>query len=215
MALQNPYTDTQIVTIAKNLTESTGFYTMDFREWNRTDNTQNTWVNFKIHFSQAFRENRDHSRQAQHVGYGNSNTQNSANAGMAEMTQDHSHALANLATETQSDRTTVANMSKTIADLTLQLRQANMKLTEAQSSIATLTSKLSKTGTRPNRSTTSPTVPGDMTTIEKDGYCWSHGFKVVKGHNSSTCKKQKNVHMTAATKDNTMGGRLWNKDWDK
>ena len=131
------------------------------------------------------------------------------------MTQDHSHALANLATATQSDCTTVANMSKTIADLTLQLGQANMKLVEARSSIATLTSKLSKTGNRPNRSTTSPTGPVDMTTIEKDGYCWSHGFKIAKGHNSSTCKKQKNGHMTAATRDNMMVRRLWNKYWDK
>ena len=90
-----------------------------------------------------------------------------------------------------------------------------MKLAEVQSSIATLTSKLAKTGTRPNRSTTSPTGTSDITTIEKDGYCCSHGFKVAKGHNSSTCEKQKNRHMTAATKDNTMGGRLWNKYWDK
>ena len=57
----------------------------------------------------------------------------------AEMTQDYIHALENLATATQSDRDTVANMSKTIADLTLQLGQANTKLAEAQSSIATLT----------------------------------------------------------------------------
>ena len=66
------------------------------------------------------------------------------------MAQDHSHALANLATATQSDCTTVANMSKTITDLTLQLGQANAKLVEAQSSIATLTSKLAQTGTRHN-----------------------------------------------------------------
>ena len=58
---------------------------------------------------------------------------------LAEMTQDHSHALANIATATQLDRATVENMSKTIADLTLQLGQANMKLAEAQSSIATIT----------------------------------------------------------------------------
>ena len=32
VALQNPYTDTQIVTIAENLIESTEFYTMDFCE---------------------------------------------------------------------------------------------------------------------------------------------------------------------------------------
>ena len=120
VALQNPYTDIQIVTIAENLIESTGFLTMDCREWNRTDKDQKTWVNFKVHFSRTFRENRDQSRQAQHAGYGQSNTQDSANAAIfAEMTQDHSHALANLATATQSDRYTVANMSKTIADLTL------------------------------------------------------------------------------------------------
>ena len=158
MALQNPYTDIQIVTISENLIESTGFYTMDCREWNRTDKAQKTWVNFKLHFSRAFRENRNQYRRTKHAGYGQSNTQNSANAAMlAEMTQDHSHALANLAMATQLDCTTVANMSKTIADLTLQLGQSNMKLTEAQSSIATLTSKLTKTGTKPNRSTTSPT----------------------------------------------------------
>ena len=112
----------------------------------------------------------DQSRQAQHAGYGHSNTKNSANAAiLAEMTQDHSHALENLATATQSDRTMVANMAQTIADLTLQFVQANTKLVEAQSSIATLTSKLAKTGTRTNRSTTSPTGLSDRT-LEKDGY---------------------------------------------
>ena len=71
-------------------------------------------------------------------------------------------------------------MSKTITDLTLQLGQVNKKLAEAQSSIATLTSKLAQTGTRPNRPTTIPTGPIDMTLMEKDGYFWSHGFKMKK-----------------------------------
>ena len=132
---------------------------------------------------------------------------------LAEIMQDHSHALANLATATQSDRNTVANMSKTIADLTLQLGQAKMKLAEAQSSIATLTSKLAKTGTRPNRSTTSPTKYNDR--LKKDGYWWSHGYKITKGHNSSNCKNKKSGHMTAATRNNTMGRKLYNKGWDK
>ena len=64
VALHNPYTDTQIVTITENLIESTSFYKMDCREWNRTNNAQKTWVNFKVHFLRAFRENRDQSRQA-------------------------------------------------------------------------------------------------------------------------------------------------------
>ena len=76
VALQNPYTDIQIVNISKNLIESTGFYTMDCREWNRTDKAQKTWVKFKLHFLRAFRENRDQSMQAQHARYGQPNTQN-------------------------------------------------------------------------------------------------------------------------------------------
>ena len=54
VSLKNSYTDVQILTIAKNLIESTGFYTMECREWNRMDKAQKTWVNFKPHFSRAF-----------------------------------------------------------------------------------------------------------------------------------------------------------------
>ena len=122
--------------------------------------------------------------------------------------RENSHA-------TQSDRTTVANMEQIITDLTLQLGQANAKLTEAQSSITTLTSKIPQTGTRPNRPTTIPTEPINMTLLEKDGYCWSHGFKIKKGHNSTTCILQKQGHMTEATRNNTMGVKMWNKGWDK
>ena len=89
---------------------------------------------------------------------------------LAELTQNHGHALANLATATQSDRTTVANMSKTISDLTLQLGQANAKLAEAHSSITTLTSILAQTGNKPNLPTKNPTGPVDMTLMGKYGY---------------------------------------------
>ena len=130
---------------------------------------------------------------------------------LAETTQDHSHTLANLSIIVQSDRTTVANMSKTISNLTLQLRQANAKLAEAQSSITTLTSKLAHTGNRPNRPTKNPTGPVDMTLMEKDGYCWSHGFNMKKGHNSSTCTFQRPGQMNEATRINTMGGKCGTK----
>ena len=112
VVLQNLYTDTQVVTIAENLIESTRLYTMDCREWNRKDTTQKTWINFKVKFSRAFREHRDQSKQAQSIVYGHRNTQNSANAAMfAEMKHVYSHAFANLAAATQSDCTTVANIS--------------------------------------------------------------------------------------------------------
>jgi hypothetical protein len=39
-----------------------------------------------------------------------------------------------------------------------------------------------------------------------DGYCWTHGFKVSKLHNSSTCKNTRPGHKQEATKDNMLGG---------
>ena len=190
---------------------------MDCREWNRKNTTQKTWINFKVHFSRAFREHRDQSKQAQSIGCGHTNTQNSENAAMfAEMTQDHSRALANLATETQLDCTTVANMSQVIADITLQLGKANAKLAESQSSVATLTLKLSQTWTRANRPPDRPPPgPINMEIMEKDGYCWTHGYKMKKGHNSTTCQRQRRGHNTEATRSNTMGGSMRNKGWEQ
>ena len=133
----------------------------------------------------------------------------------SEMTQDHSHAPANISTATQSDRTTVANMSNTITELTLQLGQASAKFAEAHSSIATLNSKLAQTWTRPNLPPTITPGPIDMTLMEKDGYCWSHGYKMKKVHNSTTCRFQKQGHMTEATRSNTMGGTTRNKGWEQ
>ena len=136
-----------------------------------------TWINFKVHFSRAFREHQDQSKQAQSIGYGHTNTQNSANAAMfAEMTQDHSHDLSNLSTATQSDCTTVVNMSQLITDLTLKLGQENAKLAEAQSSVATLTLKLSQNWTQANRPLDRhPPGTINMELMEKYGYCCSHG----------------------------------------
>ena len=136
---------------------------------------------------------------------------------LADMTHGHSHALANLATSTKSDRDTVANMSKTIADLTLQLGQANTKLVEAQSSTATLTSKLAKTGSKSNQSSTIPTTATSSSRYNarflKDGYWWSHGFKVT--HNSTNRENKKSSHMTSANRSDTMGRKMCNKGWDK
>jgi hypothetical protein len=44
------------------------------------------------------------------------------------------------------------------------------------------------------------------------GYCWSHGWCVRYGHNSTTCANQKEGHQCNATCQNTKGGSSANKD---
>ena len=47
---------------------------------------------------------------------------------------------------------------------------------------------------------------GDRSMWDPNGYCWTHGFKVKKGHSSKTCKSRGEGHKEDATRSNTMGG---------
>ena len=42
--------------------------------------------------------------------------------------------------------------------------------------------------------------------LDPNGYCWTHGYKVSKGHNSHTCSSRAKGHHVEATRSNTMGG---------
>lgn len=49
--------------------------------------------------------------------------------------------------------------------------------------------------------------------LDPQGYCHTHGFKVVKGHNSTTCTSKGPNHIDTATRENPMGGNMKNKEW--
>ena len=42
--------------------------------------------------------------------------------------------------------------------------------------------------------------------LDPMGYCWTHGYRVVCGHNSANCKRKLQGHKDNATRDNIMGG---------
>eukprot|EP00804_Cyclotella_cryptica_P013782 CCRYP_016887-RA/>CCRYP_016887-RA protein AED:0.46 eAED:0.46 QI:0/-1/0/1/-1/1/1/0/128 len=45
------------------------------------------------------------------------------------------------------------------------------------------------------------------------GYCWTHSFKVKRGHNSKTCKARGDRHQEGAIQQNIMGGSQANIKW--
>ena len=49
--------------------------------------------------------------------------------------------------------------------------------------------------------------------FDSNGYCWSHDYKVTKTHTCRTCTDKKLRHQDGATRTNTMGGSLLNKNW--
>jgi hypothetical protein len=48
--------------------------------------------------------------------------------------------------------------------------------------------------------------------INPNGYCWTHGYKVKWAHTSAMCTNKKEGHKDTATCANTMGGSQHNKE---
>ena len=63
-----------------------------------------------------------------------------------------------------------------------------------------------------NNSSSSSGGGGTTSKYDPNGYCWSHGYKVSKNHNSKTCKTGKPGHQEGVTCNNIMGGCEDNKN---
>ena len=114
-------------------------------------------------------------------------------------------ALVNIATATQSERTSVVLLKKTITELSTQVTTLTAKLETVQSEIDHLKisgHRSANTGAPDNHGHRSANVgaPSDQNPLrERDiysrsiqkfdpnGYCSSHGFKVKENHTSATC----------------------------
>ena len=120
-------------------TKKCGLHQDDFQEWSCKPRIDKTWNNFKAHFAIAFKETQRLSRNSKTEGYEANVKSTKSNAALfTEMHQDHTMALANLATATQSDRTLVALLTKTVAELSTQVTTLAVKLAAAQSENACL-----------------------------------------------------------------------------
>jgi hypothetical protein len=119
-----------------------------------------------------------------------------------ESMNETAKAIAQLATATASDRSTVATLTTRNAKLASQLEAANALIAQLKNEIATIKNKIKPVwqGQRPVRTT------------NNDSYCWSHCYQVAKSHTSATCNMKKSGHQDAAIKSNTMGGVQWGKE---
>ena len=195
---QAPYTTPQIVSIAYNLVFNTNLFPDACREWRRRPIADHTWVNFKTTFTIAHQELRESQVTSEQAGYHN------ANAAM-EFQQDTAIALANLATATASDRSTVSNLSETNSNLTNDLALANTKLAKAISDIASL--KLEIAGLQGSNANSSRSRSTPNTS-----YCWTHGYRVGRNHDSASCRNPSTGHKKEATRTNNMSGSQQGKE---
>ena len=117
-------------------------------------------------------------------------------------------ALDNLALEETADRNIVAD-----------LIAINKKLVETNTPLVAQVKSLVATNALPvnPQGTASPNKPPSATNtresfpLDPTWYCWSHGYKVRKGHNSRTCGRKQQGRQDDATLTNTFNGIMWNK----
>ena len=142
----------------------------------------------------------------------------------SEMQQDHTEALANLATNTRSDRESASLLSKNTAEITSQIATLTKNLDTANKTIIVLKSGGNRgrgsgagAGNHNNNDTTDKSYRNVWSRtgrkFDTNGYCSSHGFKVEEEHNSDNCTNECDGNNTTATRMNTKGGIQWNKDW--
>ena len=203
-----------------------GLYQDDFWEWSCKTQSDKTWSNFTAHFAWAFKETWRSSRTSKTKGYAAHVhvAQNNA-VFFTKMQQDHTLALANLATATQADRTSVDLLAKKISELPSQVAHLTTKLATAQAKNARIKKPGHQSTTAghghwasSNLTPSDPTSSQDLNVYSRsrqgfdpNGYCYSHGYKVEESYKSATCRFPSNGHNRSATGLHINGGKTWNK----
>ena len=141
------------------------------------------------------------------------------------MQQDHTLALALLATATQADRTLVALLTKTTLELSRQvaLHTATLATVQADNPWMKKSGQQSTTAGHGNwayrnKTPSDTNLPKDCNLYSRsgqrfdpNGYCSSHGNKVEESNTSATCQFLHNNHNNSATRLNIIGRNTWNK----
>jgi len=177
-----PFSPNQVVNTAYTLVFNTGLYFDECKEWDKQAAAAKTWTNFKTHFLLAQRTLRLQQQTSQQAGYHS----NIAHANDKENATND--ALSCLTSAAESDRQSFAALLTNNNDLAKQLTAAMADIKALQQNSNNKTNKTNQHRTK------------------NTSYCWTHGFKVSRIHNSDNCEHPADGHQKAATRANLMGG---------
>ena len=165
---------------------------------------QKTWAAWKTKFNEAHKRRK---RLLKATGCGG--PFGAANTATCNVNATIEAALNNLANAATNNNTTIITLVASNRQLAASLAALLAKLEAA----------LAKPGAPPLTTPTTPTTTPSTTAqnlkrYAKDGYCWSHGYRVCKNHTSATCTNKKEGHKDLVTQADTMGGKLYNLGWE-
>jgi hypothetical protein len=192
-----PISEATMVTTGTKAALNCGGMELAWRKWKRRPVADQTWNNWKVHWTAAFTESRDIHRMTTPDGaFANQAATDAEQAAMMARSLDN---LANAAIQKNDtvEKLVVANerLAKALADANAAIARLRLPANSA-----------SWSGGSANEAATPPDW-------DPQGYCWSHGWKVKLGQSSKTCNHRKDGHDTTATRANIKGGSGLNKAW--
>jgi hypothetical protein len=207
------FTSDQILQTAYHAVSATGFYNDACKEWRKKAPLAKTWATFKAFFATEY-----HDLKEQQKVNVQGNKFHNANAAIEAI--DIGTALDNLALAATADRDIVTQLTAANHQLTLAVKQLTDQLQRALATNTTLVNKLGNPITTPATTPKIDNRPGRApfdraaweASLDPNGYCWSHGYRVVHGHSSQNCKTKLQHHNDNATRADIQGGSTKGKD---
>lgn len=202
----------------------TGVVNSEYIKWTQKPAADRTWANGKLHFRKAMKNVHkiNNLTSAKSGMSANAITRSATEDKVRDEIQDQlGEAFDNLAMAATAKQSTMDKMTKSIAELTesvAALTKTNKELTFQLKKALTNNARGGGTTTGGSTPTTStggwrkvngksraPNEDDDGWVL--DGFCWTCGYKVRRGHTSATCKFKDNPgHKCDATRANPMGG---------
>jgi hypothetical protein len=174
------FSETQIMNHVLVIVAKTGLYVDDLKIWKKCDEDEKTWSEFQDFMLNAQTELRQQQATTKQMGYG---------------MQAASVQAASMQVAAELFAAAAANSNNNATDIQQMLTAFQAKMEAAiDAKLALICQPVSDKPQRPPR------------IVSDDTYCWTHGYRVNRTHNSKTCTRRAEGHQEAATRSNNMGG---------
>ena len=203
--LQMP--DAQLLAIASTAILASDHFPRPTDEWEALPPANKTWAAWKTHYRAAHIARKQQLLAAgAHMGSANAVMEIDEDPITADTFARLDGYLDNLAAAATTERTTLTQLIENNATLTASVAS----LTASVAALTTAFTLLGN-GAPPPQAATPATRRPPHASLDPTGYCWTHGYRVKRGHSSATCTNKKEGHKDNATRANIMGGSTTNK----
>jgi hypothetical protein len=198
------YTIDQILQTAYHGVSTSGMYHDACKEWRKKRPADKTWPQFRRFFAAEYHD----LKEQQKVNGGPTNFHGANHVHEANHTLEISNALDNLAMATTADNNIVTQLTQTNAEL---VKAVGVLTTQLKKALDNNTMLVQKMGANTSTNTAKKASSNNDSKFDPNGYCHTHGYRVIYGHSSATCNFKLQGHQDTATRTNTMGGNTRHK----